>query len=402
MVSFKRGDMTSNTNILLDKVLALVNAGGPLYIHPYKQPKVWGVGGIGEYWYGAEAAPKSSTVTIEGDAVPMADIVGKAPEKILGEGAIRKFGNVFPLVKILTPKSRLSVQFHDVKNELWIVIGINRDITGANARLIVGFAPEAVKKYGENITREYQRALEEYGKCLNELIDIIEGKGYKDLLEKMCNVAIAAEQLKDKHPDIAEKLLTLNSRSDALKGFYNYRTVKIGDVIPIPSGTLHALGGGIEVVEPQIPGPTQSLEDGVTYPVRYYFPGYERPGAQKKLDIDRVCEMNTGIITDTPPEVIKDGKGCVIERLPGKFENKGLEVHRITMKSGSELDVPSIRSFHNLVLVSGKAKVIIKGKEYDVPKASPGGEMLIIPANTGSYRIIADEPSQIIDTFIPV
>ncbi len=59
----------------------------------------------------------------------------------------------------------------------------------------------------------------------------------------------------------------------------------------MPSGTLHAMGPGVYVIEPQISGPTQSLEDGTTYPVRYYFPGYQREGALKSLDIDRVGEM---------------------------------------------------------------------------------------------------------------
>jgi len=124
-----------------------------------------------------------------------------------------------------------------------------------------------------------------------------------------------------------------------MEWFYNYRVVKIGDVIPIPSGTLHALGPGIEVVEPQIPGPTQSLEDGETYPVRYCFPGYKRPGVEKMLDIDRAAEMSPGFIEEALPEIIKNEKGCVVERLPGKFEDKGLEVHRIIMEPGAVLEI---------------------------------------------------------------
>ncbi len=187
-----------------------------------------------------------------------------------------------------------------------------------------------------------------------------------------------------------------------MEWFYNYRVVKIGDVIPIPSGTLHALGPGIEVVEPQIPGPTQSLEDGETYPVRYCFPGYERPGVEKMLDIDRAAEMSPGFTEETLPEIIKNENGCVVERLPGKFEDKGLEVHRIIMAPGAVLEITDILSFHTIVSVEGEAKIVTKDSEYPVPKAGPNGEMLIIPASSGPYGIIAEDSAQIIDTFTPV
>ena len=88
--------------------------------------------------------------------------------------------------------------------------------------------------------------------------------------------------------------------------------------------------------------------------------------------------------------------------MPGGFEDKGLEVHRITLGKGARLKVPEIMSFHSIVAVEGKASVIIRGDKYNIPKAAPGGEMLIIPASAASYEIIADKPSQIIDTFTPV
>jgi len=116
----------------LEKVINDTIQGLPLYIHPYRQLKVWGVKGIGEYWYGAEAGEKSSTVHVGEDAVRLADIVRAIPEKVLGKKVIERFGKTLPLVKILTPEARLSVQFHDTKNELWIVTGIDKSIAGEN------------------------------------------------------------------------------------------------------------------------------------------------------------------------------------------------------------------------------------------------------------------------------
>jgi len=382
-----------------DRVLyAILQRREPVGVLPYKQPKVWGVNGIGEYWYGAEIGEKSSVAKVGEDAVPMAELMQYAPEEILGEAVTRNFGERLPLVKILTPKDRLSLQFHDAKNELWIVTGIDKSLAGKTPSIIVGFSQKAVDKYGRDVTKEYGKALENYGEKLNKLIDLLETRGYKDLLGETRNVVVAAQRVMGKEHDIKEALGQLYSARGQLESFYNYRAVKVGDVVPVPAGTLHALTAGIEVVEPQIAGPTQSLEDGATYPVRYYFPGYQRPGAQKKLDIDRVGEMNPAVVRESEPEIIAEG----VERLPGMFERKGLEVHRITLEKGRELKVPESTSFHTLVTVKGKARVIIGEKTYDIPKASPGGEMLIIPATVASYKIIADEPSQVIDTFTPV
>ncbi|MCK4248801.1 MAG: hypothetical protein KAX15_03380, partial [Candidatus Omnitrophica bacterium] len=159
---------------------------------------------------------------------------------------------------------------------------------------------------------------------------------------------------------------------------------------------------GIEVVEPQIPGPTQSLEDGATYPVRYYFPGYERAGAKKMLDIDRINEITPAETKTVSPEIIEETEGYTIERLPGNFEDKGLEVHRITLAKDGELEKKSINSFHNMVVVKGKASVLINSQNYEIPKAVPAGQMLLIPCSAKGYKITASEKAQIIDTFTPV
>jgi len=387
----------------MEKIIHDTNQGIPLYIRPYRQPKVWGIKGIGEYWYGAEGGEKSSTVCVGKDAVRLADILKAVPEKVLGKRVIESFGKTLSLVKILTPKSRLSVQFHDTKNELWIVTGIDKSIAGEKPALIVGFSLEAVKKYSGRVAEKYGEILKSYGDALNKLIKLLDNSEEgKQALETLNHVALAAETVKNVVPGVRELVADLYKARKEMEWFYNYRGVMTGDVIPIPSGTLHALGPGIEVVEPQIPGPTQSLEDGETYPVRYYFPGYKRPGVEKMLDIDRVLEMNPGFTEEAVPEIMKRENGCIVERLPGKFEDKGLEVHRVIMAPGANLEIPDIHGFHIIVSVEGKSRIITKNSEYPVPQARPNGEMLIIPASSGRYGIVAEDRTQIIDTFAPV
>lgn len=384
-----------------EDMIKAVKDGTPLYITPYKEPKVWGVGGIGEYWYGAEDGEKSSICEVSGKKMPMDELLKNAPEELLGQEVVKKFGKSIPLVKILTPKGRLSVQFHDSKNELWIVTGLDAEAAGGEPRIIVGFSPEAVLEYGDKIAEKYKEALENYGTVLNALIDILEANFADDLNEAKDAVACAGK-VKNESDEVKEALEKVEEAGKDLDKFYAYRSVKIGDVAPIPSGTLHALGAGVEVVEPQIAGPTQSLEDGATYPVRYYFPGHERAGAQKKLDLDRIGEMKPGVTPKTRPEIIKEEGGVTIERLPGDFEDKGLEVHRIDMNPGATLEIMETKSFHDLVVVDGEATLTTGGETYDIPNAVAGDKMMIIPASIGPYFIASKGGAKVIDTFTPV
>jgi len=367
----------------------------PIMIKPYKQKKVWGVDGIGEYWYGAEPGEKSSIVMPE--SLPFDSVMQDEHTRnsIIGWDVVRAFGPKLPLVKILTPKKSLSVQFHETKNELWVITGIDKKICGNNPSIILGFSQEVIKKFGEDVRDQFKEILTNYGRILNDLIKILVEMGYEDVMAKAGEVTSVAKTV----PQVARELDRLSLTRTSLDRFYNFRKVKIGDVIPVPAGTLHALGRGIEVVEPQIPGSTQSVDDGDTFPVRYYFPGYERPGAQKKLDVDRVNELKTGTAKEEKPVKLNNK----IERLPGGFEDKGLEVHRITLQDREEYIFNEVKSFHNLFTVSGKAKIEISGEICAIPDAKPGENGMIVPASAGNYRIISEEDStQIIDTFSPV
>ncbi len=367
----------------------------PIMIKPYEQKKVWGVGGIGEYWYGAEPGATSSIVMPGG--IPFDSIMQdeNTRNSMIGWDVVRKYGPKLPLVKILTPKKSLSVQFHETKNELWVITGIDENICGDKPMIILGFSQEVIEKFGEKVTDQFKEVLSAYGRALNDIIDILVERGYGDTLAKAGDVTSVAKTV----PQVAKELDRLSLTRTSLDRFYSFREVKIGDVIPVSARTLHALGKGIEVVEPQIPGTTQSVDDSDTFPVRYYFPGYERPNAQKELDVDRVGELKT--------EIAKEGKpvrlSAKLERLPGGFEDKGLEVHRITLQDGEDIAYYEIKSFHSLFTVSGKAKIEIAGKIYNIPNAKPGENGMIIPASSRNYKIIAEEDAtQVIDTFSPV
>ncbi len=396
--------MSCSSERLNPIVKAVKEGSSPVYIMPYREKKVWGVQGIGEYWYGAEKGEKSSVAQINDEVLSMDKLMDAAAVELIGKEVINKFGNMLPLTKILTPNNRLSVQFHDSKNELWVVTGIDKDIVGDNPYIILGFSPASVEKYSKDVGFAYRKALEIYGERLNVLIDKMEGKGYLDTFIKEKDVFKAAEKLKDKDEDVASLLEYLVHASSELDWFYAKRTVEIGDVIPVPSGTLHALGSGIQVLEPQIPGPTQSMEDGATYPVRYAFPGHSRETASKVLDLDRVEEIIPSVAGNVCPDIIERTDKVTVEKLPGGFEDKGMEVRRITMVKGSEILISGSFSDHLLAIVNndGKAMLVFDNKDFSINRADPGESLMLVPSSIKDFKIRALEDVQIIDTFTPV
>lgn len=389
----------------LAKVVSSILEGQPMYSNPHLEQKVWGRDTdsgvrIGEDWHGMFEG-KSATVNVAGEEIRLDEVMAVAGKEILGDGVDTVFGKM-PLNKILTPMGRLSAQFHEDKNELWIVASINEDAAGENPSIILGFSQDVVDVYGDEVAEKYKEALVDYGKALNQLIDVLEAKGYKRRLIETEDVEVAARNIQGKDAETSQSLVAFLQAKDRVEDFYNYRPVQVGDVIPIKARTLHALGAGINIVEPQVPGTTQSTEDGATYPVRYYFPGYERPGAKKALDIDRVGEILPEVTVEEAPVVTLDADGVRIEKMPGDFDDKGLAVERISIEAGKTHVVEQSESFHNLVLVGGDASVVIDGESYKIPTAGAGSQTLIIPATAKSFSIVAESNAQIIDMFSPV
>ena len=120
------------------------------------------------------------------------------------------------------------------------------------------------------------------------------------------------------------------------------------------------------------------------------------------MEIDRVEEISCDIVGKGNIEVIEQTEDFIVEKMPGGFEEKGLQVNRITIEKNKSFNVNDIKSFHSLVSIKGKAQIIIKNKNYDIPLVVPNGKMLLIPAICKNFEIRAIEKVQIIDIFTPV
>ena len=211
----------------------------PLQFVPQYQYRLWGgnnfnavfnrkVEGnqLGESWEISCLKDKASVVLngpLKGRQ--LLDLIEQAPEAILGEKSMRRFGKNFPLlIKFIDAKSPLSVQVHpnDVlakerhnclgKSEMWYVVEAEE-----NATLTLGF-----------------------------------------------NAAVSRAQFEQ------------HQKENTLEKILHKVHVKKGDVVSVPAGLLHAIGGGVLLAE------IQQASD-ITYRVFDHNRIDEKTGAKREL-----------------------------------------------------------------------------------------------------------------------
>ena len=228
-------------------------------------------------------------------------------------------GNVFPLlIKLIDAESPLSVQVHpddayakqhgvgNGKTEMWVVIDAK-----PGAELVMGLA-DGVGRAGFSIA-------------------------------------------------VAEK------RFD---GVMKRVPVKPGDVFFIPSGMLHAIGGGILIAEVQ-----QNCD--TTYRV-WDYDRRDKDGNLRPLHIKEALDVVRPFADGECDTIRFEGKTTV---LPGETlaNCRYFEVSRLGVEGKTDLSVPADRFTHLLVL-SGSVRVSGGGETVDCS----AGDSVLLPAGTAS------------------
>ena len=299
-----------------------------------------GSGPFGESWElagldGLAPTPGSDTRIVAGwgEGGSLLGLVRKSPETVLGQG-LRDPRHSFPLLlKILDAATPLSVQTHpspayaarhagvDVKHEGWFVLEA---------------APDAV------IHRGFRRPMDR-----SEIAE-----------------AIATDRLHDEL--VAEP-------------------VAAGDFIWLPSGTCHALGGGLLVAEVQTPSDT-------TYRVH----DWGRADAARPLHLTEAEEAVEGTAASALPAIVRT------ESTPPTFEVEGVrtwELHRgerfsierIDAPEGTELPVVTDGAAVAIMLLAGEIVVeaIEAGPASPPPLALSAIVTVLFPALGTPERIRA-------------
>lgn len=162
--------------------------------------------------------------------------------------------------------------------------------------------------------------------------------------------------------------------NNTLEHLLRRRPVKAGDVIFIPSGTIHAIGAGILVTEVQ-------QNSDLTYRV-YDFGRLGADGRPRELHIDKALAVST--LTPTEESAVypreSAGNGAYMTRLAqcAYFDTAMLEVENGTYQGDAAGE-----SFRHLLCVEGSAIARCGGEEWKLQK----GDSWFVPADAGSFEV---------------
>lgn len=379
---------------------------------PHEDVRIWGRRDpktgrlIGELHFTSvdtEAKGYDSTLTLRnGIAVTLGALIGKKPEDVLGPKVVERWGKKPILCKLEMPGDRervsdLSTQVHPVKNELWVITKPGELLLGLSEKKI-----EEYRRRGGDWQRQFkedlQKLLTGYQASVRELISALLQEGYEKELNAKQDAVLVAREVEA--PTVAYHLGRVKALEAQIKEFFNRVSVKKGDVVKVPVGTLHAILHGVELIEPQIEGVTYRLEDGTKFDA-----GSRNRGYMREWHIgEAIAAMNVEPYREEAPQVISSKKGIKVERL-GEFAEAGLIVDRITLTGRHEIKETTETGYHVLAVAEGQGVIeFVEAGEVKRVEVREGQQILIPHkiGEAGEYTIKTETELTIVKSYPPV
>lgn len=147
--------------------------------------------------------------------------------------------------------------------------------------------------------------------------------------------------------------------------------VEAGDFVYVPSGTIHAIGKGIVILE------TQQSSD-ITYRV-YDYDRMDSAGNKRELHLDRAKEVTTIPHKDTEVEQIETVIGDLVEKKLVEEQYFTVYHWKLDGKATRTLN----KDFLQVSVVEGTAEVKIGEQSFHIEK----GSHFILPHNIGEYEM---------------
>ena len=285
---------------------------------------------IGESWECSVHPHHPSTVMLTEDSkIPFPDLID---EGVLGSvGTTRELPI---LVKFLDAREDLSVQVHP-SDEKAAELG-ESDAGKTEAWLILDTEPGAVLYLG-----------------FRENVD--ESAFEKDLADPNVNIAMK---------------------------YLNAIEVNPGDILFIPTGTVHAIGKGVFLTEIQ-------QSSGITYRVWDW-----NRTPKRELHISQAIEsLNFGKTCQADFVLNPRRLDSKVERLIDSFY---FSVDRINLLAGEELSAKTNDGFQILTCLKGKSELI----GWESRETISQGESVLVPASIGEYKILASQGAVILKSFV--
>ncbi|WP_243356086.1 mannose-6-phosphate isomerase, class I [Bacillus litorisediminis] len=150
-----------------------------------------------------------------------------------------------------------------------------------------------------------------------------------------------------------------------------YEHVKAGDFIYVPSGTIHAIGKGIVILE------TQQSSD-ITYRV-YDYDRTDAKGQKRELHLDKAKEVTT--VPHQP--AVTEQKEEVLEGITKKtlVKEKYFTVDHWTLQGKTSF--PLEQDFLQVSVIQGSGEITVDGKTIPIEK----GSHFILPFGISQYDL---------------
>ncbi len=176
--------------------------------------------------------------------------------------------------------------------------------------------------------------------------------------------------------------------------FLNFVEVAAGDVFYIPAGTMHAIGAGVLLVEPQETSET-------TYRV-YDYGRVDEDGKPRELNIDSAIAVTNWdgnrdqkVFRRAPRQIIM-AKAKDRAKVECLIRESAFEARRLTFKKNQQYEGTSERGIQGFTVLEGGVTVYVDDKSLG---NFSKGQSFIIPASMGSFRIKgATKKSRLIST----
>src|SRR5690625_1772680 len=147
--------------------------------------------------------------------------------------------------------------------------------------------------------------------------------------------------------------------------------VEKGDFIYVPSGTIHAIGKGIVLLE------TQQNSD-ITYRI-YDFDRTEKNGNKRELHIDSAVDVITFPHEENRPDtVVTTMEDIIMKRL---IQSPYFTVYH--WKLDGKVANPLFDDYLLLTVIEGSGKILVGGQEFSIKK----GNNFILPQTIETYEI---------------
>ncbi len=354
-----------------DLAVAVLDFSKPWHLQPVHIPKPWGQ----EIWFTGIEARGVSFVVSDTGSTPLSWAIAIDQQRILGAHAQPN------LLKILDPLpdevfGDLYFELHEEKREVYIVTHVDEKAWPEGVGAIrLGFSPEKRAEFATDagFLDAYRAAVKGYRAVRSDIDARLDACRLRENVG--LNDPASTDMIKQW---LGEVPVSLQQRErelrHAMDAFTAMRDLRVGDVLPVPLRTPHALQHGVRTVEFQTPVYERKILSFA-----------QKVLTQEDWDTDEALHaVSLSISADDAFPVIRDSDGVRIETIV-QFDD--FTVQRIYLQPDASWPVVVDGDYALLMSVTGL--VLCSGQEMAAEQALlvPCSAVVVTATNPGASAV---------------